>query len=259
MKTKFICVFFSILMVVLSFSLTVHAEQYDSLRLPENERTDMAEAPDDTVIKLYVGIFYDNFAKGQSIEEITSGNSNLTDRLITYLIISPTEGYTKMKQYYNGTVSRIRGDTNVFIPEWAAFSNYATTPELVFDSSVQVNATYCLDASSSHHGVCIYYVTNQGDYVLYKQYLTDDCAEYLFPSTNFYEFCEAIDNELRKNSDLTGGAPIEELYDLTPYKFEPRQENASNASLWLWIVSGVLLVILVCGFAFYKIRKTKNA
>ena len=67
MKTKFICVFFSILMVVLSFSLTVHAEQYDSLRLPENERTDMADAPDDTVIKLYVGIFYDNFAKGQSI------------------------------------------------------------------------------------------------------------------------------------------------------------------------------------------------
>ncbi len=109
MKTKFICVFFSILMVVLSFSLTVHAEQYDSLRLPENERTDMADAPDDTVIKLYVGIFYDNFAKGQSIEEITSGNSNLTDRWITYLIISPTEGYTKMKQYYNGTVSRIRG------------------------------------------------------------------------------------------------------------------------------------------------------
>ena len=76
--------------------------------------------------------------------------------------------------------------------EWSGFYTYTQSPELVFDFSVKINKIYCLHGFEDNDNAYIYYETDHGEYILFKEYPKAKDT-YLFPLDDFYEFAKLYD------------------------------------------------------------------
>lgn len=193
------------------FILPVSADYYDSRHLTSEEKTQLAipytggdyvVTPDDTVIKLYIGTYIPYFDMQKDIISIIEKGTSR----IKYMVISDSVEYPYYKSIYEGT-----GQTTM-IPEyyrWEGFYTYTVSPNLVFDSSVKVNKIYCLDGFQDvpFDGGYIYYDTDHGEYVLFKEYAYAETT-YLFPLLDFYEF-----------SKLRYGKDVYKILDMEKYLF----------------------------------------
>ena len=159
-------------------------DTYDSRYLTSEEKAQLAISyddiivtSDDTVIKLYWGLFSKDFIQQKNITSII----NISN--VTYMVAKSSEEIY-IKDIYQGV-----GITREF-DEWDGFYTYTIYPNLIFDSSVKVNKIYCLDGSRAYDGVYIYYDTDHGAYVLFKKYANAK-ETYLFPLSDFYEYTKA--------------------------------------------------------------------
>ena len=70
---------------------------------------------------------------------------------------------------------------------WYTWDSNVVTPEVIFGPEIEVYNLYCFDNFGMWDPVCIYYVTNKGDYVLIAEFAhTNDI--HLFPADVFYQF-----------------------------------------------------------------------
>lgn len=184
MKRSLILLLATIICVA-SFILPVAADSTDSLHLNSEEESQLNVSSDDTVVKLFCGSFMKDFSTQEDITNIVEKSE------IMYLIVK-SSGEIVYKNYYDGEIVELNPLNRV--SDWSNFYTYAVSSNTVFDSSVKVNEVYCLNGESSHDGVYIYYDTDHGKYVLFKEYLSAD-ESYLFPISDFYEFSEAVHND----------------------------------------------------------------
>lgn len=212
----------TVMLLIMCLPLSICAEgNYDSINIDPQERQTVQTSDDDTVIKLYSGIFIKVFSEKKEINTIISGQNILEE-----IYMLKTDDVIKYKHFYNDTLVEITQTHH--LSGWNQFSTYAISPDNVFDSSVTVNNIYCLSGESSHDGVYIYYVTDKGDYVLYKEYLSSD-KEYLFPINDFYDFAKIVYDDRVQNKDMEGsGTPIEELLDLKTYEFDSNAYDTNS-------------------------------
>lgn len=242
------------IMCVAPFILPVAAEINDSLHLSSEEESRLDLSPGDTVITL----FGNNFMKAFSDQEdiVTMVERSVERSTITYMIV-PMLGEAIYKKPYKGEITKLNPATG--ISDWSDFYTYAVSPNKVFGSSVKVNKVYCLDGDRSCDGVYIYYDTDIGEYVLFKEFLSYDEA-YLFPLSDFYEFAKAVYDErlLYKDMDGGGGAPIEELFDVENYLFKPKS-TFNGIPIGLTIGAVIIVGGVLCLSYHRKVKKSKKA
>ena len=129
-------------------------------------------------------------------------------KVIGYKQVEPD---TKEAHYYDDW------DTNHI---WYTFYVYAKSPQDYFDFPYTVKNVYCCDDGRSV--AFIYYVTEQGNYFLYTPKY--DGEMYLIPEDVFQEIAKLGVEKLDATpEDYAGYNPVpERLWDLTPYKVEPK-------------------------------------
>ena len=82
----------------------------------------------------------------------------------------------------------------------------------------------------------------------------------MFPLNEFYQFAEIIySNRLANKDKILGRTGIEELFDLSPYKFQERtifkfQERPAFGMIWIILIIGAVAIIIV-GYIIYKKRR----
>lgn len=228
---------------VTSSIVPVAAEVTDSLNLSAEEKTQLNLFSDETVVKLFGGMFMGDFSEKKDIASIVSESQ------IMYLT-QKRFGKIVYKKYYEGEMVELNPATG--ISDWSDFYKYAVYPNKVFDSSVTVKKVYCLNGEASRDGVYIYYDTDQGEYILYKEYLSAD-ETYLFPLSTFYEFAETVYSERLLYKDYDGGRPeIDNLFDMENYLFKPRGN--------LYLIAGIVGVVIAAGGVLFGLflRKAKK-
>ena len=245
-RGEFIYVICTIVFITF-FTVSVSAEDnYDSVNIDPEELSLMKDSSDDTVVKLYGGMFMPDFAEKKNIEEIINDDTS-----IDYMVISKNGNIT-YKNYRNGKINIINPANG--ISDWSEFYKYAISPEKVFGYATEIYNVYCLDGESSHDGVYIYYFTDKGEYVLYKEYLSAD-EEYLIPIADFYNISKVIHEErLKFKFSEGGGRPIDELLDMKSYVF---RDNT-----YLYFVIPILIISIVIGsvigIIIYKKKKASS-
>jgi len=250
MKKIILYLFIFILMFQFLSISTIAADREDSVNISEQTRLDMQDHPDDIVVKLYGGMFMHLFAQEADISEMLDQRT-MYDECASYMVIPATSESVKYKRYHKGEVTRIEFFSTP--AEWDKMYPYVEDPSKVLGESTTVTNIYCLDGDPSHDGVYIYYVTDKGDYVLYKEYLVADDM-YLFPVEEFYAFAKVVHEERVSSSRgpngeyLYGdGKSIEDIFDVGPYKVVDYS--------WLMWVSVPLLVSCIAMFVLVRKRK----
>ena len=254
MKRALIMMFAAVICVG-SFILPAAANSTDSLHLTSEEKTLLEVSSDDVVVKIFAGFFMESFSRQEDILSILEKSKTW------YLVERNNDDEMALSMYRrkdNGELGRFSYATS----GWSNFYTYAVSPNKVFDSSVKVNSVYCLDIEPSPEDVCIYYDTDQGDYVLYRQNLFGD-ETYLFPISVFYEVQEVLYNDLRAIPELNVGTnpPLKELYDADRYLFRDGHLFNPKSNAFHWVVMGLIIVPLAAGgvlwFLFHR-RKAKG-
>ena len=118
------------------------------------------------------------FGKQTPISDLTTVCTNYLYKL---------EGGNSYKEIKDGKV--LPTSSTEF--RWCEWDQYVLNPELIFGAEIDVYNIYCFDDSDSLDPVCIYYVTNQGDYVLISEFMwTNDV--HLFPANVFYQYMSEV-------------------------------------------------------------------
>lgn len=235
------------------------SENLDSFHLTGKEKNDFQIKISDTVVRLYNGYYMHSFAEEMPIAEI------IKKRCIEYeYMILPAIGKARYMHYWqDGKPYQILELHN--LSDWKEFYRYAANPHLVLNSTVKVSEVYCLTGAPSYDGVYIYYVTDHGDYILYREYLTAP-AQYLFPIQEFYGVAKKIAES--RVGEINGefvdgcGGSIEEVCDATLYQVSFRSEE-SAAFPWGWVAAGAAGVLVIGGTAIallcWKKKKASKA
>ena len=236
MKRLLILLLISIMSVTF-FVLPVVANSADSLHLSAKEEAQLNLSSDDIVVKLFSGMFMSDFSKQEDIATMASKSNS------TYLVVKRFGEPIYFKDHY-GEIVKLNPATK--IPDWSDFYKYAVYENSVFDSSVKINAVYCLNGEPSHDGVYIYYETDHGEYVLYKEFLAAD-ETYLFPISDFYKFSKAVCDmrELYKYHD-GGGVEIDEVFNVEDYLFKPGFKPRRDFR-WITITLIISTVLVTVG------------
>lgn len=254
MKMKKIFIWTILIGFMLIFGcVPVRAEEcYDSVNIPPKEKQLVQDSPSDTVTKLYTGMFMGAFSEKQDIQAMTSEAVKKKDAVEEYLVQSD-DGGTELRQIIEDewvfTIGPSVGEAG-----WGTFVTYARSPDKVFDFPVTVSNVYCLNGVRNHNGAYIYYVTDKGDYVLYKEWLDDD-KEYLLPVEKFYDFAKIIYEERRKSNGDGGQMSVEDVFQRIQNESSPHQKN--RKLLWIGAITGLL--VTGCGAGLlYKSKKRKT-
>ena len=255
---KFFVSWIIMIIFLTSLTLTVSAKSYDSLYMAPEEVASLNAPSYCTVLKIYRGSPVYRFALKNSVVEATN-ESDFIHYLFVYYKDCDIDGdieSTARYHFYNERLEVVAYTYNCC--DWIEFGKYAISPELVFDSTINVEQVYCMEWAASNGDICIYYVTDAGDYVLFKEHHTDD-ETYLFPIDEFYEFAEILNNERMDYSFEDDGifAIDNELFDAEQYLFEPKQENESFTWIIITSVSATVIIVGITTVVFIK-RKNKN-
>ena len=216
----------------------------DSVDVDPNEVEIFKQSDSDRVIKLYGLSFMHLFAEGADIESF-----KVHEEL--NMVISPFNGIRYMRMR-NGNLEHV----TISVSDWSEFYKYAVYPERVFGAFTEVYNVYCLNGDASHDGVYIYYVTDKGDYVLYKEFLSSN-EQFLFPVEDFYVYAKDVWELRLSQADRDGGGMPELSEDILNY-----QDNYKFVSYdWIFyvVISVALVVGVSAGVIFLKKRKVKNS
>lgn len=135
-------------------------------------------------------------------------------------------------------------------------------------ADITVQSLYYLWGENNRMGTAIYYETNMGDYVYYRQH---GVGELLFPAEAFFEYQKAICETMFAYPDANSGSEIGNPWDLSVYDYRspdfnpntpfPKQASTTPAEssidpilLWTGIAAGVLLLATISAFFIIKAR-----
>lgn len=223
-------------------------ESYDSLTIADNIKDLLDVSSDKIIIKYYNGLFIPGFAKEENINILISDKYVIED---VYMI----------KEYDKILSKVVRGGKSVELFEseeasliYSFYEKYAIKYSRYLEIDGLINI-YCLNGDSSYDGVFIYYVTANGDYVLFKENCYSENM-YFFELDEFYKFAKVVYEDRVKNALLIGGnRPVEELYDMTGFKIYTKNQNLTTIllriSFFVFVIIGIFII-------FKSPKKSKN-
>ena len=231
---------------------------YDSVTLSEEELEWFFDfrtpTPGSGVIKIYAQENIEiRFQRGDTVQDlIDEGESGL--RFYIYNLLDRA-GRGEKKDPNNECGEGL--DLTDWQKKW--FCTYARNPKIVFGEDVNIINTYCFagweirnNFNYEYMQVCIYFVTDIGNYFLYGIAPDGGGGTYLIPEKDFYYMSE------NRSADFIGGWYLEDVFDLTPYwisalphEIEVKRDFYEEPIFWLGIgigaagvaISGAILTV----------------
>lgn len=195
---KRIIIFGILFAIMLSVSLTVFAESYkmeivlsDSVNISDEIKQILEVRPYmDTAYKFYNISLDFAFVNANSIEEVFEQGDYV---LSEYYVVQTMENKFIIKGFANNTVF-YSTDDGMFIDPDALKELQEGKAISQLSTDVEIYARYYLTGETTRTGSAVYYKTNKGDYVYYRDYRVYDHARERYESGNFLfpikEFCE---------------------------------------------------------------------
>lgn len=166
------------------------------------------------IIKYVTGNFQDSFVMGQSLETVLQTK---VDSCYYALIFSVLEDgmYSNLTTYSMNCESITSGS---LWSEMVYHINYVRDPGRLFGADTQVQEIYYLIGEYYQTGTFIYYKTNKGDYVWFKEWHADkrEGEEWFLPVDEMYAF---LKDRYYDYSFITEGLECEYLLKRFPREF----------------------------------------
>ena len=244
-----------ILVIILVFLLCVngYATEYTDPKDSRNISPEVLEriALEDTelVFKCYVLHIESVFTNYTNIDEILDKSygvryvqKEFSDPYLN-IFITDKNGKVIERAYTKNTDIVIYQETLDELQNAEAIK--AVSPDIV------VQSVYYLWGENMRMGTAIYYKTNLGDYVYYRQHWL---GEKLFPAEVFFAYHSrnSIDGGAKKALDIS-------VYDYRSPNFDPHAEfpkSEPGLMTYLWV--GGIAVVLVGEVAFFVIRAKRK-
>ncbi len=201
----------------------------DSVNISEELIAQVRNSDTDSVIRLYNGFYMSGFAQRATLADLLSDNYVLGEE---YVIVSKNhpQNDVSIKAIRDGNAERISLSESAREAYFFQF-NAVTNADKIFSNSqitqntgeTEVHEIYCLNGSSSHNGIYIYFVTDKGDYIFFKTHYSSS-KEYLLPLNDFYQLAGVVYAKIiedRWSTESVASMEIEELYDLSSYRVDP--------------------------------------
>ena len=151
---------------------------------------DVDEVAGERVIKVYIGVYTEGFATRKSIKSL------IDDRYKTFgeVYISVDKSGEVTPKIIHNNVDNPLGREDDYCESGKALVEIVDNAELLFgniDNNINIEKIYCLDGFV-RDGLYVYFITNKGDFVYYKDFNYDYSSEkaYLFPIDVFYGIAE---------------------------------------------------------------------
>lgn len=211
MKQKFILAL--VVCCILVSGVSAASSQWDSLTIEEDILEIISYDPNGLAFRLYTGAYMWGFADHKEISELLEEPYTSEIRYVR-----ESGGVIRDYKIEDGIAKEsdwIRHQVDDFFDAVSRIDSIIS----VLGEDVTVENIYCLDGEPNLDGIYIYFVTNQGDYVYYKDY-TGAEDEYLIPLAQFYEFAEVFYQNQKNAQYGNGTGDIEELYDLDGYNLK---------------------------------------
>ena len=228
--------------VYLFMSLSVvlaNAIDLDCRSIPQTQKDALDVDESIGIIRVYNGYYLHGFAAGDTIDNLISDKYVLEEMLVTY-----EKGSRAQINCYgirDGNINRLEHGYGLDMSVFLKYTSDNNTVMIEKKIKAKIHSIVCLSAESSHSGIYIYYITEKGDYVLYKEY-ADSTATYLFPIEEFSAACAKYREEKRKslvdeNGEVRKGSAafrFSDVPNVSKYRFY------SNS-----LTNGVVIVVIV--------------
>ena len=184
-------------------------EEFDAFNINEEEALEYKFKAEDTAYKMYTGVYCEAFAKGYSVYEIVNASQEDT----AYIVSSDNMIQIRYK----------KGDEVISAPisclARACLSQIcvmACDHGVLFDADTKVINTYIFHEM---WGLSFYFVTDKGDFVLYKDSIVSETI-YLMPESVYRE-CAGLMTDIVKTTEDGVCPSYSSFMDLTEYQIYP--------------------------------------
>ena len=233
------------------FSSTVK----DSVKISDDERTLIESylGKDKVILKLYSGAYLLGFAESVSIEALASTEYTLEAHFFCTDDMNSGQDPALLK-VKNGEVFRISShdvvDFTVFYRCVFFYDQLFSSllPTAIDPNDLTISEIYCLNGSFNYEGVYVYYVTDRGDYVYYKEYIQAE-DEYLMPVNEFYDFAS------RKHAER-----LQMQEEEPPINTETTLEESTSQLKSKKVILLVFFIVVVCiiTFILWRLHKSRK-
>lgn len=249
----------------LTVSTESNMSRGDSLNISVSEKEQLVLRGNKQVVKQYRCGFCFIFPKTDSIEEVLQ-----KDIWVRYLILKDDK-IVSHQRLENGKAIEVedvhadyQSEEEVLVSKMKAGKNLLTK----ISTDIEVNNSYYF-VDTTYLGSCLYFVTNQGNYVYYRH-----GGEYLFPVADFVDVITLIAEERDRNPYANGGSvDISDYMNVSKYDMnsplfgaDDEKQDKSDKGVFFehkslfwsaWVV-GVLIVVGVGIFLGKRVRQEKR-
>ena len=228
-----------------------HGDLADSLHVAEELAAPLRTEEDDVVIRVYDGVFMKGFSEKKPISELILEPHT---RRVTYLVL---QNAALEQMTYKAFHEDVLTEEDDRYGEGKVISTIVTKPGLALSSirgALNVKEVYCLNGEAANNGIYIYFVTDQGDYVYYKEYATTE-HEYLFTVEKFYEIAPIIQEQLERDRNNPGGVvTIENIEGIEEFRIH----SGKTVPKTIWVLPLLFsAMVLAASLVVYFVRKRK--
>ena len=242
--------------MMLSLTVLAFADEIDCRSISKEERDAIGAADSDILIRIYNGSFLHGFAICDSIDDLTSSKYVLEEILLSYR----QDDYSSVACYRinNSVANKVNGLESASLI-FAQYTSESTVDKLEKKTKATIRSIICLCGETSRDGIYIYYKTDNGDFVLFKEYASSDKV-YFFPVSEFITFTKDFlekkttvlydqNGEVRKGTSVR----LEDVVNVKKYEL-----SLNNSVEWFIIITIVLSGLAVVFVSIIVIRKVRR-
>ena len=126
-------------------------------------------------------------------------------------------GYSEIKD------GKVKGTSTQFL--WCEWDQYVVSPEVILGPEVEVYQTYCFDDFDMSDPVCVYYITNKGDFALVYEFMSTDDI-HLFPADVFYRIMAEVYELQMAHREGSGRYTILDVAGVEEYALDLEPDKA---------------------------------
>lgn len=238
----------------------------DSLTISEEVTEKLNVMPHEHIIRMYHGSIMFAFSKGMKLDDILIDNEMILQEIYMIAPIVKGSNITVVNSYKAETDGKfhtlsVRGywhDTDIYMN--------VIFPEKVFDKAslkVEVENVYLLTEADPHPSAYIYYKTDRGDYVYFRENIAFG-KEYLFTADEFYDFAKVVmENETQncEPEDIKSGdnkISYENVYDMGKYDLSIMNQNRIIKNILFIGISVIAVALIICGALLMRKKAKKS-
>lgn len=219
-------------------------------------------APTDRVVKIYNIPIVFAFSSYSTINEVLDSEYGNRE----YYAISTAEGTVK---YYtvNKWLVPVQLDNDSYFDERNLDTFFSGSVIKKVSQEIKVHNVYYLTGETNHEGFALYYQTNMGDYVFFKDSIGND-VRYLMPAAYFHDYMKAVGRQ-HGPKNVDGWHPNYKVagyahYDIRNTDYDPNIPPATPTPIYETaefkiIMSICVLITVVIIYVIYRKIKHKKA